>query len=81
MRFYYCRAVRLQDGATELGRSEEIYGVATGGSGSVVLAGATDGWWSGSNAGDADFAAVTLDENGTEIWRWQVTGRLLRLQE
>lgn len=41
--------------------------------GSIFLAGSTDGVWSGSSANDNDVAAVTLDANGTELSRWQVT--------
>lgn len=40
--------------------------------GSVVLAGSTTGSWSGSNQGEEDFAAVKLDVDGVEVWRWQV---------
>lgn len=43
--------------------------------GSVVLAGGTDGAWhrniSSVNA-SMDFMAVALDEDGAELWRWQV---------
>lgn len=45
--------------------------------GSVVLAGLTTGNWSGENAGVVDFAAVKLDAEGVEVWRWQVGGRCL----
>lgn len=40
--------------------------------GSIVLAGVTTGDWFGDVAGSADFAAVALDEDGQELWRWQV---------
>ncbi|CAN0483185.1 unnamed protein product, partial [Scytosiphon promiscuus] len=39
--------------------------------GSVVVVGYTYGDWDGVNAGGADFAALRLDANGTEIWRYQ----------
>lgn len=46
---------------------------AVGEEGSVVLAGTASGplniWASTSE----DFAAVKLDPDGTEIWRWQVS--------
>ena len=40
--------------------------------GSIVLAGWTSGNWFGEVAGLQDFAAVALDEDGEELWRWQV---------
>lgn len=40
--------------------------------GSIVLAGWTDGDWFGEVTGDFDFAALALDEDGVELWRWQV---------
>ncbi len=43
--------------------------------GSVVLVGATTGAWDGVMTGISDFAAVALDEDGLELWRWQVCGR------
>lgn len=41
--------------------------------GSIILGGSTKGDWSGLNAVDFDFAAVALDAEGEELWRWQVT--------
>ena len=41
--------------------------------GSILVAFRTDGDWDGVNVGRDDFAAVKLDANGTEIWRWQVS--------
>ena len=38
-----------------------------------MLAGETYGNWSGTSTGSLDFAAVKLDANGTEVWRWQVS--------
>ncbi len=43
--------------------------------GSVVLVGATTGVWDRVKTGSSDFAAVALDEDGLELWRWQVCGR------
>ncbi len=45
--------------------------------GSIVLAGSTTGAWdeAGEKVGIRDFAAVALDEDGQELWRWQVCGR------
>lgn len=40
--------------------------------GSIVLAGVTDGNWDGELVGTTDFAAVALDEDGAELWRYQV---------
>lgn len=43
--------------------------------GSVVLAGYTDGRWHAELSLEAitAFVAVALDEDGAELWRWQVT--------
>lgn len=41
--------------------------------GTIVLGGSTEGVFDGSNAGGNDFVIVTLDDDGEEIWRWQVT--------
>lgn len=41
----------------------------------MVLAGWTDGDWFGERVGINDFAAVALDEDGAELWRWQVKKR------
>ncbi len=51
------------------------YGSAARSDGSVVLVGATTGAWDGVKTGINDFAAVALDEDGLELWRWQVGGR------
>lgn len=41
--------------------------------GCFVLAGHTEGVFSGeASAGGEDFAAVKLDAEGQEVWRWQV---------
>lgn len=60
----------LQDGTAE---DDIIKGVAAGEDGSTILAGYTKGAWAGSNDGSYDVAAVKLDANGIEVWRWQVT--------
>lgn len=40
--------------------------------GNIVLAGWTLGSWANTMVGVTDAAAVKLDANGTELWRWQV---------
>ncbi|CAN0100846.1 unnamed protein product, partial [Sphacelaria rigidula] len=45
--------------------------VAVGRDGNVVMAGHTAGDWDEVNAGEEDFAAVKLDQDGLELWRWQ----------
>lgn len=40
--------------------------------GSIVLAGIADGDWDGGPVGENDFAVVALDEDGEELWRYQV---------
>lgn len=41
--------------------------------GSIVLAGMAKGVWNGTHVGEySDFAAVKLDANGNEMWKWQV---------
>ena len=47
--------------------------------GSAVLIGNTDGSWSGNSYGGNDLAAVKLDVNGGELWRWQVTTLVRRV--
>lgn len=47
--------------------------------GSIVLAGSTEGAWNGVSTAsyyNADFAAVKLDAAGTEVWRYQASGRV-----
>ena len=42
----------------------------------IVLVGFTRGDWSsggGGGSGSGDFAALALDSDGGELWRWQVT--------
>lgn len=39
--------------------------------GSVVLVGSTEGEWFDENQGSKDFAAVKLDIEGVEEWRYQ----------
>ena len=51
---------------------EDLFHAATSSdSDSVVLAGYTFGNWDDEAKG-GDFAAVKLDSQGTELWRWQV---------
>lgn len=42
------------------------------GDGSAVLSGRCEGYWNTASAGALDFAAVKLDADGNELWRWQV---------
>ena len=61
----------------QAGVSEDEYVIADAAAaradGSIVLGGRTSGDWYGEvNGIDMDFAAVALDEDGTELWRWQV---------
>ncbi|CAM9529226.1 unnamed protein product [Hapterophycus canaliculatus] len=59
---------RYQDGSSE---TDMVYASAATEDEGVVLAGFTDGTWSGDNAGGSDFAAVKLDSDGVEVWRYQ----------
>lgn len=43
-----------------------------GDDGSVVLAGQTSGDFDGVISAAVEFAAVKLDADGAEVWRWQV---------
>lgn len=61
---------RSQGGTTE---DERPHSILVEEDGSVIIAGGSRGDWGGPNAGSGDFAAVKLDENGDEVWRWQVT--------
>lgn len=38
----------------------------------LPVVGYTFGGWSGTNAGESDLAAMMLDTDGTEVWRYQV---------
>lgn len=63
-------SIDTQDGTSS---NDEIQAAAATGDGFVVLAGYTFGEWSeGLTGEECDFAAVKLDANGTEVWRWQV---------
>lgn len=56
------------------GGEDVEYSVAMpGDDGSVMLAGRTSVDWSGTNAGEYDFAAVKVDGDGQEIWRWKAS--------
>lgn len=56
------------------GTSEEdrLLAVAAGEAGSYFLFGRTGGVFKDLSAGAIDLAVIKLDENGTELWRWQV---------
>ena len=60
----------LQNGTSG---DDSLFATAARADGTMVLGGYTQGAWSGSIAGGFDFAIVTLDADGKEIWRWQVT--------
>lgn len=63
-----------QGGGTNLADAVYIKALAARPDGSVVLGGSTDGGWYGELSPEAtrDFMAVALDEDGAELWRWQV---------
>lgn len=70
--------LRVDDGGWQGGQalgSNLAYGVASLADGSVVLAGQTDGDFTGTNshAGGIDFAIVKLTADGETEWTWQVT--------
>ncbi|CAN0358747.1 unnamed protein product, partial [Ectocarpus fasciculatus] len=46
-------------------------GAASRADGSIVVGGTTDGDWDGDLTGYADFFSVALDEDGSELWRFQ----------
>ncbi|CAN0059164.1 unnamed protein product [Ectocarpus sp. 4 AP-2014] len=46
-------------------------GAASRADGSIVIGGTTDGDWDGELTGYADFFSVALDEDGSELWRFQ----------
>lgn len=54
-----------------------MWAVSTTEDGGFVLAGRTDGTWNTTSSGGLDFAAVKLDVDGNELWRWQVRESLL----
>lgn len=59
-----------QDGTSS---SESATSCAMADDGSVILGGATQGDWMGTNKGSGDFMAVALrSSDGSELWRWQV---------
>ena len=69
VQFGMCSATR-QDG-TGLNDTFKA-AAASGGDGSVILAGSSSGNWSGVTLGEMDFIAIKLDSDGNEMWRWQV---------
>ncbi|CBJ28797.1 hemolysin-type calcium-binding region [Ectocarpus siliculosus] len=46
-------------------------GSASRADGSIVIGGVTDGDWDGELTGFTDFFTVALDEDGSELWRFQ----------
>lgn len=70
MLFPLRRFVRWQDGTTGV---DVLRASAVGDYGSVFVAGTTNGR-RGKPRGRSDVTAVKLDENGMELWRWQVYG-------
>lgn len=64
----------LNQGGTDL--NDSWTGADTSISGSVVLAGYTDGSWTGTHLlredGVRDFAAMAVDEDGLQLWWFQV---------
>lgn len=46
--------------------------VLVGEDGGLVLAGYSTGAWGQQNLGEEDFVVIKLDEDGSELWRWQV---------
>ncbi|CAN0401618.1 unnamed protein product, partial [Scytosiphon promiscuus] len=59
-----------QDGTSG---DDRLNAVTVQSDGTIVLGGSTEGDFDGSNAGGNDFVIVALDDDGNEIWRWQVT--------
>lgn len=49
-----------------------IFHAAAGDDGSYVLAGWTNGTWAELSDDSFDVAAIKLDADGAEIWRYQV---------
>lgn len=65
---------RRQAGASD-NKDVLSHAVAARADGSVVLAGMSYGTFAGklsTTDGHSDFAAVAIDKNGNELWRWQV---------
>lgn len=52
--------------------ADEFYGVLEGHDESIVFTGFTAGLWSVTSNGLRDMAAVSVNANATELWRWQV---------
>lgn len=59
----------MQNGTTAW---DEASALAVGTDGSIFLGGGTYGDWNAVIAGDADFAAIKLDADGAQVWKWQV---------
>lgn len=65
----------FQEGTSDSG-GVYVFGAAARADGSVVLCGGTFGSFASDSssveAGSSDFLALALDEDGNELWRWQV---------
>lgn len=79
MTLWFALSLRLSSALPSFARQDGtdlydlLYAVSATEDGSFVLAGKTTGVLSGlASAGGVDFAAVKLDADGNEIWRWQV---------
>jgi len=59
----------MQDGSEEW---DIIYAAAGADDGSVIIAGQSYGSYGAENAGNSDFVAVKIDNDGNTIWAWQV---------
>eukprot|EP00904_Undaria_pinnatifida_P011787 jgi/Undpi1/7739/HiC_scaffold_23.g10212.m1 len=51
--------------------ADEFYGVLEGHDESIVFTGFTAGLWSVTSNGLRDMAAISVNANATELWRWQ----------
>lgn len=71
----YCRCCRKQGNSTH---SCEGNGVAVTENNSVVLVGYTEGRFANQSIGEGDFAAVKIDSDGHEVWRWQASSNNAR---
>lgn len=66
----YCRRHPTQGNSTNNCEGNDV--VVTENN-SVVLVGYTDGRFGNHSRGEGDFAAVKLDSDGHELWRWQAS--------
>lgn len=64
-------SILSQGGTAE---DDRVFSILAEDDGSIVLAGVSRGAWGNSTTAlTGDFAVVKLDDNGAEVWRWQVT--------